>query len=42
MIYREEEEQADFIYMKDPTKPIMKLYKKTSEEDEEDEEEDEL
>jgi hypothetical protein len=36
------EQTGDYIYIKDPLQPLMRLYKKTSDELEEDEDEEEL
>jgi hypothetical protein len=42
LVYGTNEEVGDFIFMRDPNKGSLKLYKKTAEEEDEDEEEAEL
>lgn len=41
-IYEQKDLTGDYIFMKDPNKAVMKLYKKTSEELSEDENDEEL
>lgn len=41
-IYDHGEQMGDYIFMKDPSKAVMKLYKKTSDDVEEEEDEEEL
>lgn len=41
-VYGHNEPTGEYIFMKDPNKAVMRLYKKTSDELEEDEEDDEL
>lgn len=42
LVYNHSDETGDFIFMRDPNKASLKLYKKTSDEFEDDEEEGEL
>ena len=41
-VYSSGEQTGDFVYMKDPNKAVIKLYKKTADEVNEDEEDEEL
>ena len=41
-IYNHGDQTGDYIFMKDPNKAVMRMYKKTSDDLDEDEEDDEL